>query len=299
MHNELRRGAEHVATSSHHNYREFTSDGLTRKCNAHDIINTLKGASNEQRGDMWLELIRAEHGKEVFRTLLISKGNQTLKMEALLAIQLMGEDGITVMKDAFRRGDSWTRSQLVGIFAFLRTDTTISELVQAVDDTTISTEKRLLALNALANCSAVHEERIIKLLDSKDVSVRSRIARIVGQRGFEKGRQKLKRMLMEEKDLGVLYSVIEALNSLGESLTIEEVMNLREGNLRDKRSVIRKMKEIAKRYGSRMYALVLALVSVFMSLGYTLAGVSSLLNMIVKSRAGKSTEVMNESEKAN
>ncbi len=243
---------------------------------------------------MWLKLIHHEYGKDVFKTLLISRSNQSLKMEALLAMQLMGDDGIKIMKEAFPKCDSWTRSQLVGIFAFLKKDCVVSELVQAVDDKKITTEKRLLALNALSNCSSKHESMIIKMLNSKDPSVRSRIARIIGKRRFEKGRSKLKAMLLEEKDLGVLYSVIEALNDLGENLSVEEVMNLRDGYSPDKKSILRKLKKIAKKYGGKVYALISAIIAIFVSLGYSLASISSLLNIVIKNPSQTRVSASNE-----
>lgn len=260
----------------------FNLDSMNSKADIREAINNLRNASNDKRGDMWLKLINHESGKEVFRTLLVSRNNQSLKMEALLAMQLMGDKGIEIMKEAFPKCDSWTRSQLVGIFAFLKKDSVIPELIQAVDDKKITTEKRLLALNALSNCSTKYEGMILKLLSSKDPSVRSRIARVVGKRRFERGRSKLKAMLLEEKDLGVLHSVIEALNDLGENLSIEEVMNLRDGCSPDKKSILRKLKKIAKKYGSKVYALVSAIIAIFISLGYSLASISSLLNIVIK-----------------
>jgi len=263
--------------------KEFGANAYSRKATVRDIINNLRAVSSDQRGEIWMDLIRKEHGKEVFKTLLISKSDQPLKMEALMIMPLMGDDGIQIMKEAFRKSDSWTRSQLVGVFAFLeKKDAVMGELVQAVDDRHIVMEKRMAALDAVAKSPQKYESTIIQLLNSKDPAVRSRIASTIGARKFFTGREKLRRMLLEEKDLGVLYSIIEALNQMGEPITVEEVMNMRDGTLRERRSMIKKMKEVAKRYGSRIYALICGVVAVLLSFGYAFSAIVSLLNTIIK-----------------
>ncbi len=255
----------------------------SKKADIRDIINNLRTASSDQRGEMWMDLIRKEYGKEVFRTLLISKSDQPLKMEALMVMPLMGDQGVNIMKEAFRKSDSWTRSQLVGVFAFLeKRESVMNELVQAVDDRHIAMEKRMAALDAVAKSPPKYESTVVHMLESKDPAVRSRIASTIGTRKFLVGKEKLRRMLLEEKDLGVLYSIIEALNQMGEKISVEEVMNMRDGSPRERRSVMRKMKELAKRFGSRIYALICGVVAVLLSFGYAFSSIVSLLNTIIK-----------------
>ncbi|MGC8923962.1 MAG: HEAT repeat domain-containing protein [Candidatus Micrarchaeia archaeon] len=252
-----------------------------------DFLHQIRVSSPEKRGDIWLNLISHENGEEVFKMLLISKGDNHIKMEALLALQLMGEKGIRIMKEAYPRSDPWTRSQIIGCFAFLKNDMVVPEIVDAVNDASILTEKRMLALNALKSVSEKHESKIIKLLDSRDPAIRSRIARLIAERKLYNAKDKLKRMLLEEKDLGVIYSLIESLNELGENLTVEEVMNMRDGTLRNKRSILRKLKEIAKRYGNRVLMLISAIIAIFFSLGYALSTIKSFLNIVIKNSSKK------------
>ncbi|MEM4332260.1 MAG: hypothetical protein QW500_03195 [Candidatus Micrarchaeia archaeon] len=263
--------------------KDFGAEAHSRKADVRDILNELRNAPSDLRGEMWMDLLRKGQGKEVFKTLLISKSDQPLKMEALMVMPLIGDEGIHIMKEAFRKSDSWTRSQLVGVFAFLeRKELVMGELVQAVDDKHIAMEKRMAALEAVIKSPAKYESTIVHLLDSKDPAVRSRIASTIGSRKLMLGREKLKRMLLEEKDLGVLYSIIEALNQLGESITVEEVMNMRDGTLQQRKSMMRKMREIAKKMGARMYALLCGVVAVLLSFGYTISSILSLLNTIIK-----------------
>ncbi|MGB9635573.1 MAG: hypothetical protein ACPL0A_03785, partial [Candidatus Micrarchaeia archaeon] len=166
-------------------------------------------------------------------------------------------------------------------------DMVVPEIVDAVNDASILTEKRMLALNALKSVSEKHESKIIKLLDSRDPAIRSRIARLIAERKLYNAKDKLKRMLLEEKDLGVIYSLIESLNELGENLTVEEVMNMRDGTLRNKRSILRKLKEIAKRYGNRVLMLISAIIAIFFSLGYALSTIKSFLNIVIKNSSKK------------
>ncbi|MCX8200029.1 MAG: hypothetical protein N3G76_01015 [Candidatus Micrarchaeota archaeon] len=262
---------------------DFGAEAHFRKADVRDILNSLRTAPSDMRGEMWMELLRKGHGKDVFRTLLISKSDQPLKMEALMVIPLMGDEGVHIMKEAFRKSDSWTRSQLVGVFAFLeRKDLVMGELVQAVDDRHITMEKRMAALEAIIKSPARYEGTIVHLLDSKDPAVRSRIASTIGNRKLLLGKEKLKRMLLEEKDLGVLYSIIEALNQLGENITVEEVMNMRDGTLQQRKSMMRKMREISKKLGARIYAFICGVVAVLLSFGYAISSIISLLNTIIK-----------------
>lgn len=277
-----------ISYSKGYDYRQvapknFSTSARAGKLDVRNIINDLRTASSDQRGEMWMDLIHKDHGKEVFRTLLISKSNQPLKMEALMIMPLMGDQGIQIMKESFRKSDSWTRSQLVGVFAFLdKKEAVMGELVQAVDDRHITMEKRMAALDAIAKSPPKYESTVVHLLESKDPAVRSRIANIIGARKFLLGKEKLRRMLLEEKDLGVLYSIIEALNEMGEKITVEEVMNMRDGTLRERKSIMRKMKEVAKRFGSRIYALICGIVAVLLAFGYAFSSILSLLNTIIK-----------------
>lgn len=167
-----------------YNNSGFNSDKFSNRCEIRNTINDLKVSSSETRADMWINLVNSKHGKEVFRSLLVSQSTnyRPLKMEALFAMQLMGNDGISIMKEAYYNTDSWTKSQLVGIFSTLKNDVVVNELVNAVNDKTIIAEKRILALNSLSYSSPKNYNKILKLLDSKDPSVRSRVAKMVGKK---------------------------------------------------------------------------------------------------------------------
>jgi len=207
-----------------------------------------------------------------------------LKMEALFAMQLMGNDGITIMKDAYYNTDSWTRSQLVGIFSTLKNDVVVNELVTAVNDKTIIAEKRILALNSLSYASPKHYNKILKLLDSKDPSVRSRVAKMVGQNKIQQGYEKLKQMLVTEKEFGVLSSVIEALNDYGDAITIEQAMSMRSKTKTDLK-LLEKVEEIKRKMGKMFVDMALYIIAVFYSLGYSVKKILRMLNLFIKKSA--------------
>lgn len=259
----------------------FAAGSVRSRVEVRDIIARLKNSPYQERCELWPELISSQRGKDVFRALLVSKGNEALKMEALLAMQLMGDEGIKIMRDAFKKSDAWTRAQLVGIFASLKDGSASEELLQAVEDASMPSEKKMLALNALANCPKQYEDRIVRLLDSKDPLVRPRVAKIIAQRKFLKGKQKLRKMLLEE-NLASLSPIIEALNELGDNMTLEEVMDLRADSKSAKQAFLRRLNAIAKRYGSAVYAIVRSIVLALLSLGYALSSIFGVLNLIAR-----------------
>jgi hypothetical protein len=261
----------------------FRSSKIIGNCDVRNTINDLRISSSERRADMWVNLVNSKQGKEVFRSLLVSQSTnyRPLKMEALFAMQLMGNDGITIMKDAYYNTDSWTRSQLVGIFSTLKNDVVVNELVTAVNDKTIIAEKRILALNSLSYASPKHYNKILKLLDSKDPSVRSRVAKMVGQNKIQQGYDKLKQMLVTEKEFGVLSSVIEALNDYGDAITIEQAMSMRSRTKSDLK-LIEKVEEIKRKMGKIFVDFSLYIIAVLYSLGYNAKKILRMLNLFIK-----------------
>lgn len=262
---------------------DFRADKFVGKCEVRNIINDLKISSSERRADMWINLVNSKHGKEVFRSLLVSQSSnyRPLKMEALFAMQLMGGEGITIMKEAYVNSDSWTRSQLVGIFSTLKNDVAVNELVTAVNDKTIIAEKRILALNSLSYASPKNYNKILKLLDSKDPSVRSRVAKMVGKNKIQQGYDKLKQMLVTEKEFGVLSSVIEALNDYGDAITIEQAMSMRSKTKGDLK-LFEKVEEIKRKMGKLVVDFALYIIAVLYSLGYSARKILRMLNLFIK-----------------
>ncbi|MCX8205885.1 MAG: hypothetical protein N3H30_01515 [Candidatus Micrarchaeota archaeon] len=271
----------HRESTIHPSAPKFGSGSVRSRVEVRDVIARLKNSPYQERCELWPELIASPAGRDVFRALLVSKGNEPLKMEALLAMQLMGDDGVKIMREAFRRSDTWTRAQLVGIFASLKDGSAAEELLQSIEDSAMPPEKKMLALNALANCPKQYEDRVVRLLDSKDPLVRSRVAKIIAQRKFLKGKQRLRRMLLEE-NLASLTPIIEALNELGDNMTLEEVMDLREEGKSAKQAFLKRLNAIAKKYGSAVYAVVRSIVLALLSLGYALSSIFGVLNLIAR-----------------
>lgn len=261
----------------------FRSNKIHGNCDVRNTINDLRISSSERRADMWVNLVNSREGKTVFRSLLVSQSSnyRPLKMEALFAMQLMGKEGVGIMREAYYNSDSWTRSQLVGIFSTLKSDEVVNELITAVDDKTIMAEKRILALNSLSTASPKNYNKILKLLDSKDPSVRSRVAKMVGQNKIQKGYTKLKNMLVTEKEFGVLSSVIEALNDYGDSITIEQAMNMRSKTKSDLK-LIEKVEEIKRKMGKIFVDMALYIIAVLYSLGYSVKKIIRMLNLFIK-----------------
>lgn len=273
----------------------FKNKKYSNKCEVRSIINDLRVSSSEKRADMWVNLVNSKEGGDVFRSLLVSQSTnyRPLKMEALFAMQLMGKDGITIMKDAYTNTDSWTRSQLVGIFATLKNDEVVGELISAVNDKTIVAEKRILALNSLSNSSPKHYNKILKLLDSKDPSVRSRVAKMVGQNKIQKGYDKLKEMLVTEKEFGVLSSVIEALNDYGDAITIEQAMSMRSKTKNDVK-LMEKVEEIKRKVGKIFVDMALYIIAVLYSLGYSVKRIIHMLNLFIKNSTNNNPSEEND-----
>jgi HEAT repeat protein len=261
----------------------FRSNKVYGNCDVRNTINDLRISSSERRADMWVNLVNSREGNEVFKSLLVSQSSnyRPLKMEALFAMQLMGKDGIGIMRDAYYNSDSWTRSQLVGIFSTLKSDDVVNELITAVDDKTIIAEKRILALNSLSNASPKNYNKILKLLDSKDPSVRSRVAKMVGKNRIQKGYVKLKKMLITEKEFGVLSSVIEALNDYGDAITIEQAMSMRSKTKSDLK-LMEKVEEIKRKMGKIFVGMALYIIAVLYSLGYSVKKILRMLNLFIK-----------------
>lgn len=278
-----------------HKKPDFSNGKYSNKCEIRNIINDLRVSTSERRADMWVNLVNSKEGKEVFRSLLVSQSTnyRPLKMEALFAMQLMGKDGITIMKDAYNNSDSWTRSQLVGIFSTLKSDEVVSELITAVNDKTIIAEKRILALNSLSYASPKNYTKILKLLDSKDPSVRSRVAKLVGQNKIQQGYDKLKQMLVTEKEFGVLSSVIEALNDYGDSITIEQAMSMRSKTKSDLK-LMEKVEEIKRKMGKIFVDMALYIIAVLYSLGYSVKKIIRLLNLFIKKSSNNNPSEEND-----
>jgi hypothetical protein len=266
--------------------QEFRSNKFLGGCEVRNTINDLRISSSERRADMWVNLVNSKQGKEVFRSLLVSQStnHRPLKMEALFAMQLMGNDGINIMKEAYYNSDSWTKSQLVGIFSTLKNDEVVNELINAVNDKTVLAEKRILALNSLSNSSSKNHTKILKLLDSKDPSVRSRVAKMVGQNKIQQGYNKLKEMLVTEKEFGVLSSVIEALNDYGDAITIEQAMSMRSKTKSDLK-LAEKVEEIKRKMGKIFVDMALYIIAVLYSLGYSVKKILRMLNLFIKKSA--------------
>lgn len=286
-----------VSDSAYINYKKpnFSNGKYSNKCEVRNIINDLRVSTSERRADMWVNLVNSKQGKEVFRSLLVSQSTnyRPLKMEALFAMQLMGKDGITIMKDAYNNSDSWTRSQLVGIFSTLKSDDVVSELITAVNDKTIIAEKRILALNSLSYASSKNYTKILKLLDSKDPSVRSRVAKLVGQNKIQQGYDKLKQMLVTEKEFGVLSSVIEALNDYGDSITIEQAMSMRSKTKSDLK-LMEKVEEIKRKMGKIFVDMALYIIAVLYSLGYSIKKIIRMLNLFIKKSSNNNPSEEND-----
>ena len=276
-----------------HKKPDFSNGKYSNKCEIRNIINDLRVSTSERRADMWVNLVNSKEGKEVFRSLLVSQSTnyRPLKMEALFAITHVKM--VYYYEGCYNNSDSWTRSQLVGIFSTLKSDEVVSELITAVNDKTIIAEKRILALNSLSYASPKNYTKILKLLDSKDPSVRSRVAKLVGQNKIQQGYDKLKQMLVTEKEFGVLSSVIEALNDYGDSITIEQAMSMRSKTKSDLK-LMEKVEEIKRKMGKIFVDMALYIIAVLYSLGYSVKKIIRLLNLFIKKSSNNNPSEEND-----
>ncbi len=251
------------------------------KADYEDELNFREFLSNideiEDRTEVWQKAMN--NGQtEIFEKVLLLPTNEkykALKMEALLMIQLMDKEGVKIMKNAFRKGDSWTRSQLVGIFSTMNRTELTNELVKAVDDRKISLEKRLLALNALSKSVYKNDVKLMRLLNNRDPKIRAQVIRMLGRFKTKRVKTRLKKLLMEEYDLEVIKAAINVLNEVwDEDLTLEDVLGIRDGA---HTSIMVKMRRIARKFGTSVYAVIATIVSMLISLGYSIKNIDSLL----------------------
>ncbi len=260
--------------------KTFRVKNYEEELNFREFVNQLYDSEN--RTEIWQQVM-SEGQTEMFEKVLLlptSEKSKALKMEALLMIQLMDKEGIEIMRNAFRKGDSWTRSQLVGIFSTMKRTELTNELVKAIHDRRISLEKRLLALNALATSVYKNEAKMIRLLNNRDPKIRAQVVQMLGKYKTKRVHKRLKKLLMEEYDLEVIKTAINVLNEVwDEDLTLEDVLGIRDGS---HTTLMVKMKRIARKFGTSVYAVIAAIVSMLISLGYSISNINALLGTALR-----------------
>ena len=93
---------------------------------------------------------------------------------------------------------------------------------------------------------------------------------------------------MEEYDLEVIKAAIKVLNEVwDEDLTLEDVLGIRDGA---HSGIIDKLKRIARKFGTSVYAVIAAIVSMLVSLGYSMKNIDSLLGMALKNATPEEEE---------
>ena len=291
-----KRVSSRITKTNSRRTRAFKAENYEEELNFREFLSNIDEI--EDRTEVWQKAMN--NGQtEIFEKVLLLPTNdkyKALKMEALLMIQLMDKEGVKIMKNAFRKGDSWTRSQLVGIFSTMNRTELTNELVKAVDDRKISLEKRLLALNALSRSVYKNDVKLMRLLNNRDPKIRAQVIRMLGKFKTKRVRTRLKKLLMEEYDLEVIKAAINVLNEVwDEDLTLEDVLGIRDGA---HTSIMVKMRRIARKFGTSVYAVIATIVSMLISLGYSIKNIDSLLGAALNGARPVSEEDEEEYEAA-